>query len=60
VRAKKQQAILWLSGHAVVLADFPRAGLVAAVPQNGSVELQIVGRLKDGQQFSGRDTVTIK
>ena len=60
VRAKKQEAIMWLSGYTMVLADFPRAGLVAAVPQNGSVELQIVGRLKNGQQFSGRDTVKIK
>jgi hypothetical protein len=60
VPATKQEAIMWLSGYTMVLADFPRAGLVAAVPQNGSVELQIVGRLKDGRQFSGHDTVTIK
>jgi len=60
VRATKQEAIMWLSGYTMVFADFPRAGLVAAVPQNGSVELQIVGRLKDGRQFSGHDTVTIK
>jgi hypothetical protein len=60
VPAMKQTALVWLSGYTLVLADFSRADLVAAVPQNGQVELQIVGRLKNGQHFSGHDTVTIK
>jgi len=60
VPAMKQDAIVWLSGYTMVLSDFKRADLLAAVPQNGSVELQIVGRLKNGQYFSGRDTVKIK
>jgi hypothetical protein len=33
--------------------------LAAVVPENGRVELRVVGRLADGQFFSGTDFVTI-
>jgi hypothetical protein len=34
--------------------------LASAVPENGSVELHILGQLKDKQYFWGPYTVTIK
>ncbi len=42
-----------------ILAFFDKAELMEAVPDNGQVELQVVGRLKTGQYFYGIDTVNI-
>lgn len=60
IRATTQTAFLWLGGRTVVLASFSHAALMAAVPDNGPVELRAVGRFKDGQYFSGTDTVQVK
>ncbi len=42
-----------------IIAFFDKADLMAAVPENGGVDLQVVGRLKNGQYFYGCDTVRI-
>ncbi len=60
VRAVAQTAFTWLNDRAIVLLKFNRADIMAAVPDNGPVELRVVGRLKDGYFFSGVDAVRIK
>ena len=42
-----------------ILAFFDKAELMEAVPDNGSVELQVVGQLKTNRYFYGTDTVRI-
>ena len=42
-----------------ILAFFDKAELMDAVPDNGRVELQVVGQLQTGQYFYGTDTVWI-
>ncbi|MBA7602614.1 hypothetical protein ES703_09710 [subsurface metagenome] len=42
-----------------ILAFFDKAELMAAVDDNGEVELQLVGRLRTGRYFYGTDTVEI-
>ena len=42
-----------------VLAYYNKAELMAAVPDNGNVDLEVVGSLKSGQYFYGSDTVRI-
>jgi len=42
-----------------ILAFFKKTELMEAVPDNGQVELQVVGRLKTGQYFYGTNTVFI-
>jgi len=46
--------------HAIIFACFDKADLLSAVPDNGLVELQALGRLKTGRYFFGSDTITIK
>lgn len=60
VKARKQTAFLWLSGNTLVMAQFDRAAVLKAVSTKGRTELRIVGKLRDGQFFSGTDTVNIK
>ena len=60
IKAVSQTAFVWFTGRTHVMARFNRAELMAAVPNNGPVELRLVGKLKDGQYFSGVDTVRIK
>jgi hypothetical protein len=60
IKAESQSVFYWLNGRTLVLARFDKAKLMAAVPDNGTVELRVVGRLKNGRYFSGTDTVTIK
>jgi hypothetical protein len=59
-KAVAQTAFTWLNGRTIVLVKFNRADLMAAVPENGPVELRIVGRLTDGQYFSGVGMVSVK
>jgi len=59
LQATVQSVSSWLSGKTVVMARFNSAELMAAVPANGSVVLQFVGRYTDGQFFSGTGTVQI-
>ncbi|MHC4603947.1 MAG: choice-of-anchor Q domain-containing protein [Planctomycetota bacterium] len=42
-----------------IFAFFDKGELMAAVPDDGSVELQVVGELATGQYFYGTDTVWI-
>jgi predicted outer membrane repeat protein len=47
------------NSHTYIFAFFDKAELMDAVPDNGRVELEVVGRLKTGQYFYGSDTVRI-
>jgi len=42
-----------------ILAVFDKADLLAALPDNGNVELTIVGRFISGQYFYGTDKIRI-
>ena len=42
-----------------VLAYYDKAELMEAVGENGTVELEVIGRLKSGQYFRGCDSVRI-
>ena len=42
-----------------VLAYYDKAELMAAVPSNGPVDLEVIGKLKSRQYFYGSDTVRI-
>jgi len=42
-----------------VFAFFDKAKFLAAVPENGKVQLHVVGRLKTGQYFYGTCWVNI-
>jgi hypothetical protein len=44
----------------VVICFFDRDALLAAVPNNGRVQLQLTGRLKDGRYCCGTRTVWIR
>jgi len=44
---------------AIVIGFFDKAELLDAIPNNGRVELTVVGKLKSGQCVYGRDTVRI-
>lgn len=43
-----------------IFAFFDKAELMEAVPDNGKVELEVVGNLTSGQYFYGTDTAWIK
>jgi predicted outer membrane repeat protein len=60
IEATTQTFLVWLNGKVYTMAKFDRAKLMEAVPTNGTVELRVVGALKDGRYFSGADTVKIK
>ncbi|MBA7664457.1 hypothetical protein ES703_72518 [subsurface metagenome] len=46
-------------GRVKAIALFDKAELMNAVPENGWVELNVVGKLESGQYFYGSDTVEI-
>jgi len=45
--------------RAYVIAFYDRADLMTALPGNGTVDLQVIGRLNTGRYFYGSDTVRI-
>jgi hypothetical protein len=49
-----------LNGKTLMLARFRRSDLLEAVPEDGPLDLWVIGRLRDGHYFSATDTVTIK
>ncbi len=59
-QATKQSMVLWLSGKTLITAQFDRTKLLKAVPEDGLVEVQFLGYLKDGRSFGGTYTVAIK
>jgi len=59
-RQVAQTAFTWLNGKAIVLLKFDRADIMAAVPDNGPIEMRVVGRLEDMYFFSGVDNVRIR
>ena len=60
VAATGQVTFLWFGKSTVMVAVFDKSELLTAVLANGSVELQVLGQLKDKQYFWGPYTVTIK
>jgi len=59
-RAQTQTTLVWLDGKTYAMAQFRAAELLAAVPENGTVEVRVVGRLKNGLYFGGTDTIKIR
>jgi hypothetical protein len=43
-----------------VIAFFDKSELMGAIPDNGRVELEVVGKLTSGRYFRGTDTIKIK
>jgi len=60
IKPVAQSAFGWFHGQVLVMARFNRADLMAAVPNNGRIELNLVGQLSDSTYFSGADAVNIK
>jgi hypothetical protein len=60
IQASHHRVVPWITGHTFVFGTFNKKDFLAAVPQNGRIEVRIVGRLKDGHYFSGTDTVKVK
>ena len=62
IEATRQNAIQWHRRRAMrttIYAFFDKDSLMNAVPDNGSVELRVVGKLNDGRSFCGTNTVRI-
>jgi len=62
IEASCQRIIQWCRNRTVrtsIIASFDKASLTAAVPDDGKVELQVVGKLDTGQDFYGIDTLRI-
>jgi hypothetical protein len=59
-RAQTQSTLLWIDGRTYVVARFSAVELLTAVSQNGTIELRVVGRLKNGAYFGGTDTIKIR
>jgi hypothetical protein len=49
----------WRPRSVVVVGMFDKGELMAAITDNGRVEVQVFGKLKNGQQFFGKDEVWI-
>jgi len=60
IKAAAQSVFPWFHGQVIVMARFNRADLMAVVPNNGPLQVTVVGRLKDGTYFAGTDSVNIK
>lgn len=60
VPAIRHTLFTWLSGHSFVFGTFRTSDFMAAVPEDGPVEVRIVGRLKDGHYFSGTEMTRVK
>jgi hypothetical protein len=62
IEATCQTAIQWYRQeivHTSIIAFFNKSELMAAVPDDGFVELFVVGQLNNGRYFYGIDTVKI-
>ena len=62
IEASCQQIIQWCINGTVrttIFASFDKASLMAAVPDDGKVGLQVSGQLDTAESFCGSDTVTI-
>jgi hypothetical protein len=60
IAATSQTAFLWVDGTLKVLASFSKAKLMTAVPNNGQIEVYVVGQLKDGSSYAASCPVTIQ
>jgi hypothetical protein len=58
IEAEWQYVYTWCQ-RVMAVALFSKNDLMDAVPDNGRVKLQVVGRLNCGQYFFGSDTITI-
>jgi len=59
IRQRIRQSEISGAQRTSILAFFDKAELMEAVPDDGRVELRVVGQLKTGQYFYGTDTVRI-
>ncbi len=60
IEAKRQHVLRYgKKRQTVILAFFDKAELMAAVPGDGRVQLQLLGKWKTAQKFHGNDTVRI-
>lgn len=62
IEATYQRIVTWRSWGRVrvsIFSFFPKDDITSAIPEDGLVELMVVGRLVNGQYFYGIDTVRI-
>jgi len=55
----KRQLVYGTDTTAKVIAFFDKAELVAAIPDDGQVQVKVVGKLKNGRSFSGEASLHI-
>lgn len=60
IEAMGQNAYRWLGGNVRLTGKFDRDEFLANVSETGNVEIQAVGRLKDGRYFSGTGTLRVR
>ena len=60
IEATNQTGFVWLGGKVIVVAKFDRAKFFEAAPTYGEVQVQVVGRLTNGDFFGGVDIVTLQ
>jgi hypothetical protein len=60
IGADRQISFAWLGGKVLVVAKFDRAKFFEVTPTYGEVPVRVIGRLRNGSFFSGRDVVTLK
>ncbi len=60
IQAVNQGTRVWLNGQVIVWGSFKKVDLLEAVTQNGVVNVQFTGWLRDGRKFTGVYPVTIQ
>jgi len=60
IKAVSQGTRVWLNGQVIVWGSFNKADLLGAVAENGTVNVQLTGWLKDGRKFGGVCPITIQ
>jgi len=60
IEANNQGTRVWINGQVIVWASFYKVELLEAVAENGVVNVQLTGWLKDGRKFTGVCPITIQ
>jgi hypothetical protein len=60
IAAGAQTAFVWVDDTVKIMASFSKAKLMQAIPENGQVDVHVVGKLKDGRSYAGTCSVTIQ
>lgn len=58
--ANAQTAFMWVDDTVKILASFSKAKLMQAIPNNGQVEVYVLGQLKDGRSYASSCLITIE